>query len=65
MNNQTKRYVVKCLMCDEEITEPFSPDFADPHITANPGHLEYRIIVELPSSNVPNNKPTLVFDDNA
>jgi hypothetical protein len=52
-------------MCDEEITEPLSPYFADSHITSNPGHLEYRIIVELPSSNVPDNKPTLVFDGDA
>jgi len=63
VNNQIKKYVVKCLMCDEEIEEPLSPNFAEPHITANPGHLEYRVIVEMPSANVPNNQPTLVFDD--
>ncbi len=40
-----------------EKSEPSSPDFAEPHITANPGHLEYRIIVEMPSSIVPYNKP--------
>ncbi len=50
-------------MCDEEIEEPLSPNFAEPHITANPGHLEYRVIVEMPSANVPNDQPTLVFDD--
>lgn len=44
-------------------TWPLSPDFAEPHISANPGHLEYIIIVEMPSSIVPDNKPTLVFDD--
>jgi hypothetical protein len=63
MNSQTRKHTVKCLMCDEEITEPLSPNFAEPHITANPGHLEYRIIIEMPSANVPDNKPTLVFDD--
>ncbi len=63
MTSQTKKYTVKCLMCDEEITEPLSPNFAEPHITANPGHLEYRVIIEMPSANVPDAKPTLVFDD--
>ncbi len=50
-------------MCNEEITEPLSSNFAEPHITANPGHLEYRIIIEMPSANVPDNEPTLVFDN--
>jgi hypothetical protein len=50
-------------MCDEEITEPLSPYFAETHITANPGHLEYRIVIEMPSAKVPDSKPTLVFDD--
>ena len=50
-------------MCDEEITEPLSPNFAAPHIKANPGHLEYWIIIEMPSENVPDNKSILVFDD--
>jgi hypothetical protein len=50
-------------MCDEEITESLNSNFAEPHISANPGHLEYRIIVSMPSTNVPENKPTLVFDD--
>ncbi len=63
MDNQTKRYVVKCLMCDEEITEPLSSSFVGQHIAINAGHLEYRVTLEMPSSNVPDNKPTLVFDD--
>jgi hypothetical protein len=63
VNSQIKKYVVKCLMCDEVIEEPLSPNFAEPHITTNPGHLEYRIIVEMPSTNAPKDQPTLVFDD--
>ncbi len=63
MNSQTKKITVKCLMCDEEITEPLSPSFAEQHIATNAGHLEYRITLEMPSSNVPDNQPTLVFDD--
>ncbi|MEJ7642868.1 MAG: hypothetical protein WKF36_11855 [Candidatus Nitrosocosmicus sp.] len=50
-------------MCEEEITEPLSPSFAEMHIASNPGHLEYRVTLEMSSSNVPANKPTLVFDD--
>ncbi len=57
MSGQTRKHTIKCLMCYEKITEPLGPDFAEPHITANPGHLEYRIIVEMPSSIVPYNKP--------
>lgn len=65
MNSHAKKITVKCLMCDEEITEPIGSNFAEPHITANPGHLEYRIIIEMPYANVPDNhnKPTLVFDN--
>ncbi len=63
MNNQTKKITVKCLMCDEVITEPLSSKFAELHITTNPGHLEYRIIIEMPSTNIPDNKPALVFDN--
>jgi hypothetical protein len=50
-------------MCNEEIKEPFSSCFADTHITANPGHLEYRIIIEMPSADVPDNESSLVFYD--
>ncbi len=61
---QTRKYTIKCLMCNEEITEPLGSYFAEPHITAKPGHLEYRIIVEMPSANAPDNdEPTLVFGD--
>ena len=63
MDSQTKKITVKCLMCDEEITEPLSSSFAELHIASNPGHLEYRVTLEMPSSNVPDNQPTLVFDD--
>lgn len=63
MSGQTRKLTIRCLMCDEGITELSSPDFAEPNITANLGHLEYRIIVEMPSSIVQYSKPTLVFDD--
>ncbi len=63
MNGQTRKHVIKCLMCDEKITEPLSSDFADSHITANPGHQEYRTVIEIPSAKVPDSKPTLVFDE--
>ncbi len=64
MNRQTRKHTVKCLMCNEEITEPLGSYFAEPHITSTHCHLEYRIIVEMPSANAPDNdKPTLVFDD--
>ncbi len=56
---------IKYLMNDEEITEPLSSDFADSHITANPGHLEYRTVIEMPSAKDLNSKPTRVFDDDA
>lgn len=65
MSGQTRKHTIKCLMCDEEIKEPLSSDFADSHITANPGHLEYRVVIEMSSAKVPDSKPTLVFDDNA
>ncbi len=29
MNSQTRKYTVKCLMCNEEIKEPLSSYFAD------------------------------------
>ncbi len=64
MNRQTRKHTVKCLMCNEEITEPLGSYFAESHITSTPCHLEYGIIVEMPSANAPDNdKPTLVFDD--
>ncbi len=63
MNSQTKKITVKCLMCDEAITEPLSSSFAEQHIATKAGHLEYRVTIELPSSNVPDHQPTLVFDD--
>ena len=50
-------------MCNEQIKEPLSSYFAETHITANPGHLEYRIIIEMPYANVPDNEPSLVFYD--
>lgn len=63
MTCQTRKYFVKCLMCNQEIKEPLSSYFAESHITANPGHLEYRVIVEMPSANVPYDEPYLVFYD--
>ncbi len=65
MNSQTREHAIKCLMCDEGITEPLGSYFAESHLTANPGHLEYRIVIEMPSAQVPDSKPTLVFDDDA
>ncbi len=63
MNSQTRKHTVKCLMCNEEIKEPLSSCFAETHITANPGHMEYRIIIEMPSAGVPDNESSLVFYD--
>jgi hypothetical protein len=48
--------------CESKAHGP-SPGFYEPHICANPGHLEYKINVETPSSTVPDYKPTLAFDD--
>jgi len=50
-------------MCNEVIKESLSSCFAETHITANPGHLEYRIIMEMPSADVPDNESFLVFYD--
>ncbi len=64
MDRQTRKHTIKCLMCNEEIKEPLGSYFAEPHITSNPRHPEYRIIVEMPSANAQDNdKPTLVFDN--
>ena len=63
MNSQTRKHTIKCLMCNEEIKETLSSCFAETHLTANPGHLEYRIIVEMPSAEVPDNESSLVFYD--
>lgn len=62
MNDQTRKHTIKCLTCDEEIKEPLGSYFAETHITCNPGHLEYRITVEMPFANIQDNEPTLVFD---
>ena len=63
MHSQTNKHIIKCLMCNEEIKETLSSSFAQTHITANPGHLEYRIIMEMPSADVPDNESSLVFYD--
>ncbi len=65
MNSQTRKHTVKCIMCNEEIKEPLSSHFVEAHITANLGHLEYGIVIEMPSAKVHDGWPTLVFDDNA
>jgi hypothetical protein len=50
MNNQSKKYRITCLMCNEEIGYLSNPDFAEEHIATNAGHLEYRVVVEMPAS---------------
>jgi hypothetical protein len=50
MNNQSKKYRITCLMCNEEIGYLSNPNFAEEHIATNPGHLEYRVVVEMPIS---------------
>ncbi len=62
MNGQTRKHNIKCLTCDEEIKEPLSSYFAETHITANPGYVEYVIVIEMPSAKAPDSKPTMVFD---
>ena len=47
MNDKTKKYTVKCQVCGKEIGDTSKPDFAEQHINENPGHLEYRVIVEM------------------
>ncbi len=37
-------------MCNEEIGYLSNTDFAEKHIATNPGHLEYRVVVEMPTS---------------
>jgi hypothetical protein len=64
MNDITKKYTVKCQVCGEEIGDTLKPDFAEQHINENPGHLEYRVVVEMISSAVPDNQPTLNQSDN-
>ena len=63
MHSQTGKHTIKCLVCNEEIKETLSSCFAETHITANPGHLEYRIIIEMPSADVADNELSLVFCD--
>jgi hypothetical protein len=50
MNDQSIKYRVTCLMCNEEMGYISTPAFAEQHIAANPGHLEYRVVVEMPAS---------------
>jgi hypothetical protein len=50
VNNQSKKYRITCLMCNEEIGYLSNTDFAENHIVTNPGHLEYRVVVEMPTS---------------
>ena len=58
MNDKTKKYTVKCQVCGKEIGDA-KPNFAEQHINENPGHLEYRVIVEMLSPSVPDNQPIL------
>ncbi len=37
-------------MCNEEIGYLSNTDFAEEHIATNPGHLEYRVVVEMSTS---------------
>ncbi len=59
MNDKLKKYTVKCQVCGKEIGDTSKPDFAEQHINENPGHLEYRVIVEMISPAVPDPQPTL------
>ena len=59
MNDKIKKYTVKCQVCGKEIGDISKPDFAEQHINENPGHLEYRVIVEMISPDVPHPQPTL------
>jgi hypothetical protein len=59
MNDKTKKYTVKCQVCGKEIGDASKPNFAEQHINENPGHLEYRVIVEMLSPSVPDNQPIL------
>ncbi len=59
MNDKIKKYTVKCQVCGKEIGDTSNPDFAEQHINENPGHLEYRVIVEMTSPAIPDNQPTL------
>ena len=59
MNDKIKKYTVKCQVCGKEIGDISKPDFAEQYINENPGHLEYRVIVEMISPAVPNPQPTL------
>lgn len=63
MNDKTKKYTVKCQVCGKEIGDTSKPDFAEQHINENPGHLEYRVIVEMISPAVSNPQPTLNADN--
>ena len=64
MNDKTKKYTVKCQVCGKEIGDRLKPDFTEQHINENPGHLEYRVVVEMVSPSVPDNQPTLNQSNN-
>jgi hypothetical protein len=59
MNDKTKKYTVKCQVCGKEIGDASKPNFAEQHINENPGHLEYRVIVEMLSPSVSDHQPIL------
>jgi hypothetical protein len=59
MNDKTKKYTVKCQVCGKEIGDTSKPNFAEQHINENPGHLEYRVIVEMLSPSVADHQPIL------
>ncbi len=60
MNGQTRKHIIKCFMCNEEIKESLSSHFADLY-NCLPCHLECRIVIEMPSAKVPDTKPTVVL----
>ena len=48
---------MKCRVCGNEIGGTSKPNFAEQYINENPGHLEYRIIVEMLAPSVPDHRP--------
>ena len=63
MNYKTKKkYTVKCQVCDKEIGDTPNSDLAKQHINENPGHLDYRVIMEMILPALSDNQPTLNAD---
>ena len=57
-----KKYTVKCQVCDKEIGDIPNSDLATQHINENPGHLDYRVIMEMILPALSDNQPTLNTD---